>query len=358
MLVGALASLAVLKITVLDRDGATASVPGAPTAVTPQATTTLPRPTATAEPRRAFALTGLPLPPGAVGIARSRPIAVMVDNNEAAYPQVGLDRADVVIEALVEGGITRFLAVYESHEADLVEPIRSARTPFLHWALEFDAVYAHVGRAESAGPADSGSQIRDWGIADLDMEGGPNPSPEAFDRDPVRSAPHNVRANTTTLRSVATVRGYGRAPAFGEWRFDASAGNDARFAPGLDFEVRFGGISTEVAAWKWDASAGVYLRFMYGDPHRDGATRRQLSAANVVVVHAAMSLVDSSGHVLIENVGQGKAELYTGGRMMAATWRKPDDRSRTRFYGPDGAELALRPGNTWIEVVAEEPKID
>jgi len=352
---GAVAALGVLKLTVFDDSGATAATPRATAPVTPEARATLPAPTPTPEPKRTYALTGLPMAPQDAPNARRRPVAVMVDNNEAAYPQVGLDRADVVIEALVEGGITRFMAVYDSHEADLVEPVRSARTPFLHWALEFDALYAHVGRAESPGPADAGTQLRDWGLADLDMEGGEHPAAEAFDRDGARFAPHNVRTNTTALRSAATARGYGRLPAVGEWRFDANAGSDSRFSPGPEVEVRFGGISTELVTWKWDAAGGAYLRFMDGEAHRDGLTHRQLGATNVIVMHARTSVVDASGHVLIDNVGQGRAEVYTGGRAITATWRKPDDPSRTRFYGADGVEVLFRPGNTWIEVVADEP---
>src|SRR5687768_6328095 len=99
-----------------------------------------------------------------------RPVAVMVDNLAyAARPQLGLDKADLVYEALVEGGITRFMAVYLRQEPEMVEPVRSVRTPFLYLASELGAIVVHDGAAELEGDADAGRQMGEWSTPHIDQ---------------------------------------------------------------------------------------------------------------------------------------------------------------------------------------------
>lgn len=350
ILVAALAALAVLRLTLFSAGSGPSAAPAA--IVTRGLLSTLPLPTATPTPGRpTYPLTGLPMTDADLAQAqRHRPVAVMIDNNDAFNAPIGLDRADVVFEALVEGGITRFVAVYDSQDAGTIEPVRSARTPFLAWVLEFDALYAHVGRAESPGPADSGQQIADLKIADLDMEGGPNPVPEAYQRDPTREAPHNVATSTGALRAAAALRGFDRPPKLGEWRFATSNVTDAALPVATTISIDFGPIAASHPNWAWDEARGVYVRSADGVVQFDGATHQPLTATNVVVMHARNSVVDSNGHVLIDNVGQGPAEVYIGGHVIRGTWRKPDNASRTRFYDAAGNEISFRPGNTWIEV--------
>ncbi|MBA4180167.1 MAG: DUF3048 domain-containing protein [Anaerolinea sp.] len=283
--------------------------------------------------------------------AARRPIAVMIDNNIAALPQAGLDRADVVIEALVEGGITRFLAIYHSREAGRVGPVRSARTPFLRWVLEYDALFAHVGSSEETGDANAGMQIEEWKVADLDYQG-KRPVSEAFSRDGGREAPHNVYTSTGNLRKAADGRGYNRSPKFQPWTFETKALSSSTSRPAAErLTVGFGSLSPFTVRWEWDANSRTYLRSEYGSAHVDAATGKQLAASNVVVQYARSYVADGVGHVLIDNVGQGRAQVFMDGLVIEATWRKADDASRTRFYSQTGIELAFRPGATWIEVV-------
>lgn len=280
-----------------------------------------------------------------------RPIAVMVDNNSAAA-QMGLNRADVVIEALVEGGITRFLAVFHSQEAPRIEPVRSARTPFLRWALEYDALFSHVGSSEETGDADAGRQIIEWKVADLDYQGAKPVPGDTFARDSAREAPHNVYTSTANLRRAAESRAYNRAPTFQPWTFELkpSASSTVRL-PATRITVGFGSLSPFTVGWTWDASTRLYRRSQYGTAHLDASTNEQLTASNVIVQYARSYVADGVGHVLIDNIGQGRAQLFMDGTVIDATWRKADNASRTRFYSPTGLEIGFRPGATWIEVV-------
>ncbi|MEO6398900.1 MAG: DUF3048 domain-containing protein [Tepidiformaceae bacterium] len=281
-----------------------------------------------------------------------RAIAVMVDNNSAAVPQTGLTRADVVIEALVEGGITRLLAIFHSQEAVRIEPVRSARTPFLRWALEYDAIFVHAGSSEETGDADAGRQIGEWGVANLDYLGARPVASDTFARDRFREAPHNVYTSTANLRRAAGSRGFNRAPTFQPWTFElgAPASSIARLAA-TRITVGFGPLSPFTVGWTWDPGTRLFRRSQNGSAHVDAATNEQLTAANVIVQYARSYVVDGPGHVLIDNIGQGRAQLFMDGIVIEATWRKTDNASRTRFFSPTGLELGFRPGATWIEVV-------
>ncbi len=340
------AGAAWVAVEVRDSDGSSGAT--VPTATSTSAPTVSPSPAATSTPTAVTLLTGEPVSASVEAARRGlRPVAVMMDNAPGAFPHTGLDHADIVIEALVEGGITRFFAVFHSQEAARIEPVRSARTPFLYWALEYDALYAHVGSSDTPGDADAAGQMFEWGIADLDMAG---VAFAAYFRDPDRPAPHNVVTSTGELRLAAEGLGYDHAPKIEPWRYrSASTVTGGVVVPSV--EIKLAEWSRTEIRWDWDAGSGRYLRWQDGERHVDGETNKQLAFANVAVIFAASSVVDEGGHVLIDALGQGDAVVLTGGQFIRGTWRKPIRESRTRFYGPDGVEVRFAPGPTWIEVV-------
>src|SRR5262249_15833287 len=132
-------------------------------------------------------LSGLPVDPA----VNQRPVTgVMIENSVQARPQSGLNQAGVVFEAIAEGGITRFLALYQDTTPDNVGPIRSARPYYEQWALGFDAGYAHVG-----GSPEALNDIKAWGVRDLDQFYNSG----SYHRISSREAPHNVYTGITTL---------------------------------------------------------------------------------------------------------------------------------------------------------------
>jgi hypothetical protein len=278
-----------------------------------------------------------------------RSLAVMIDNLEPATPQAGLDQADVVIETLVEGGITRLMAVFHSKEPDVIEPVRSARTPYLYWASEYDSLYAHVGSAEMDGPADAGIQIVEWGIPNLDL--GANLK-TGYSRDPKRLAPHNVMTGAASLRQGAEALGYSPTAASpASWAFAGVEGLlQGTFAPA--FSVRWGAFSPKfVASWQWDPASQRYLRTQYGKPQFDAVSGARLGFANVVIQYTNVWIADNGGHVLMDVVGEGRAQVFAGGQLIEGTWHKAGARDRTQFRTADGRPIPLLAGPTWIEVV-------
>lgn len=277
------------------------------------------------------------------------PLAVMVDNSPSAYPQSGLDRADLVYEAFVEGGITRFMAVFWRQDADQVSPVRSARTPFVIWASELGALYGHAGGAVTGNEANAIGQIYDWNVRDLDAF--LPVSDVAYYRSSERYAPYNLVGVTKKLRTAAASLAYAGPSTLAQWRFKAD-GEGTASAPAVGaFEVNFQErrYASSVIQWHWDEASRSWLRFQSGGQHKDAVTGKQLAFKNVIVMRVPWDVVDFSGHVLLQQIGEGPATVFLDGRAIEGTWRKKDRLGRTRFYDRQGVEIALNRGPIFIE---------
>jgi hypothetical protein len=281
------------------------------------------------------------------------PVAVMIDNFPwDTRPQIGLDKADVVYEFLVEGGVTRFMAVYQSQEAERIRPVRSARTPSVLLAAEWDALLAHVGAAEAPGAANATRRMREWQVRDLDGDAGPGP----FWRERDRPAPHNMATSTGALRARAAELGWAPRRQIADWQ--RAEGGDGRadgtaLRVAYNFKLEYAAQPQFAVAWTYDEATRSYRRAMAGEPHRDGVTGEQLAAKNVVVQLHQARVATREGHVLYEQIGEGSAVIFRDGTAVRATWtkRSPDD--RTRYWYPDGTEVALEPGATWVALLPE-----
>jgi hypothetical protein len=236
-------------------------------------------------------------------------------------------------------------------------PVRSARTPFVVWADELGALYAHAGSADTDNDANAGGQVRAWGIFDLNAFT-PGPA-SAFYRETDRVAPYNLATATHWLREAGDRLGYAGPPRVEPWQFKADRGAAGDSAPAGGVEITFHDrwVAWQKIQWQWDSASKSYLRFQFGGPFMDAGTNEQVRAKNVIVMKAAAYEVDSSGHVLVDQIGTGEATVFLDGRAIAAKWVKPDRRARTRFYDASGAELSLNRGPTWIEVIAPTSRL-
>ena len=307
------------------------------------------RPLAISRPQASVTPTPAPAASDA-SLSAAPPVAVMVDNWTEARPQSGLDRADVVYEALVEGGITRFLAIYTDSEADWIEPVRSARTQFLPLALEWGTVYLHVGAAEEAGPADAARLLREWRLRAVDEPG----NESVIRRDPARQPPYNAVTDTTGARGLARTRGWGLLPTDTPWPRKAEGGASGPAASTLSFDFDRDGLNggSFAVRWQYDAASNSYLRWQAGAPHRDGRSGQQLTAKNVIVQLAEVRPAgDRAGHVLYPAEGTGRALVLLDSRALAATWRKDSPAGRTRYLDDQGRDIPLNPGPTWIALL-------
>jgi len=290
---------------------------------------------------------------------KRRPLGVMIENHTDARPVIGLSRADVIYEAVAEGGITRFLAVFLCQDAGDIAPVRSARTYFLDWVSEYDALYAHVGGANTPGPANALGQIRDYGIMDMDQFGLGFPT---YWRGTDKLAPHNVHSTTKKLWEAAEERKFGVEDENGkrwddkfvQWKFKDDASLESRGSQG-DITVPFWDqYSDYTVTWKYDRDANVFRRFHGQETQTDPLTKEHLSAKNVIVQFQTEKKANDGypdGHLLYGTVGSGKALIFQDGKATEGKWVKDSRTARTKFLDAKGKEVELVRGLVWIETI-------
>lgn len=302
---------------------------------------------------------------------KRRPLAIMIENHAEARPQSGLSLADVVYEAVAEGGIMRFMGVFYCGIAGgsvNVAPVRSARTYFLPWVLEYDALYNHVGGAGVCSDptvderAKALCQIDQYDIKDMDQFGISFPTcyrnPDRLDH-PVATE-HTMVCVTDKLEALAATRGWTNVDASGvawdknfvPWQFKDDAKASDR---GASFSATFTawkGYSDYTVKWVYDAASNSYKRFNGGAPHMDLETKDQLTAKNIVILYAAETgPVDDHMHLLYADVGNGSGLLFQDGKNIKITWKKPTRTSRTQFFDTAGREVSFNRGQIWIEML-------
>lgn len=295
-----------------------------------------------------------------------RPLGVMVENHVDARPTLGLSRADVIYEAVAEGGITRFLAVYLCQDAGDIAPIRSARTYFLDWVAEYDAAYAHVGGANTAGPADALGQIRDYDIKDMDQFGLGFPT---YWRGTDKLAPHNVHSTTKKLWDAAKERKFGPEDDKGNrwdknfvlWKFKDEAAITTR-GDQKPIVVPFWAQSPDyTVTWKYDKNTNSYQRFHQETAQVDPITKEQISAKNVVIQFETERDANDGypdGHLLYGTTGSGKALIFQDGKAIQGKWQKQSRTSRTKYLNASGKEVEFDRGLIWIQTIPVLNKVE
>ncbi|MCL5784699.1 MAG: DUF3048 domain-containing protein [Patescibacteria group bacterium] len=307
------------------------------------------------------------------------PLAVMIENHTDARPQSGLSYADVVYEAVAEGGITRFMGVYLCNLGDVqVGPVRSARTYFLDWLSEYDALYAHVGGANSAGPANALGQIIKYNIKDLNQFSIGFPT---YWRDYQRlghpvATEHTMYSTTQKLWEIGAKRGWVNPDSDGQrwesgftpWKFKDDSPNKsgqitaAGLTPASKIGVEFWqGYSDYSVSWAYDASCNCYKRSNGGAPHMDLDNNQQLSARNIVVQFEKESRAndgyEGNVHLIYGTIGTGKALIFQDGNAIEGKWIKQSRTARTKYVDLKGKEIAFNRGVIWIQTVPEGSQV-
>ncbi len=296
-------------------------------------------------PAAADPLDGEPVP---AAVAARRPIGIIVDNHPGARPQWGLGAASRVYEAVTEGGITRYLAVFGPQDADRVGPIRSVRTQFLDYALELNAVVAHVG-----GNADALDLIPRLHIMNLDEFRYAG----AFHRviRPGVAYEHTTFTSTAVLRALAARAGAGDAPPADAplWKDDAPRGRRPAAARAtIDFSIPAYRVS-----WVYRPDSNDYARLLTGAPAVDAATGSMLAAKVIAIAavprtHGRTRIGEDTWTFL--DLGSGRAWVLEDGAVIPGEWHKASPSDRLRFFDESGREIAFDRGPEWIEVIPPE----
>ncbi len=283
-------------------------------------------------------LTGLQVDPS---VNERSVTAIMIENSMDARPQSGLNQAGVVFEAIAEGGITRFVALFQDTEPDYIGPVRSARPYYITWLLGFDAAYAHAG-----GSAEALSLITQWHVKDLQH------SSSYFWRVNNRIAPHNLYTSIAKLWEYETAKGYGKSnftPLARKAKEEPVATPTAKT---INFNISS---ATFNVHYDYDAATNSYKRSEGGAPHVDEKSGAQLSPK--VVVALIMPQGKNGQYYTYQTIGTGQAFIFQDGTVTVGTWKKDSNNANLSFTDASGAELKLNPGQTWFTALGDASSV-
>ena len=286
-------------------------------------------------------------------VAARHPVAVMIDDHRAARPQSGFNDAAVVWHAPAEGGIPRYMLVFQDRIPPSVGPVRSARQYYIAWAAEWRAVYAHVG-----GSPQAMRTLREKGRGQLVYNadefrwGG-----TYFHRTRDRFAPHNVYTSGKELYQLSRRVGAKNVPMKPAWRF-ASDKHILLRPEGGRITVVY---SQNTIIYRYDRRSNTYRRAVSGEKRQiDRGTDKPVAPKNVVVMVMSFGrLNDGSNKNRLEAqvIGKGQAWISTNGKTIKGTWRKSSMTGPTRFYDAAGKLVTLTVGQTFVQVMPRGSKI-
>jgi hypothetical protein len=273
-------------------------------------------------------------------------LGIKVGNSHPERPQAGLDRADVIYEELVEGGETRFLALFLTNQAPRVGPVRSVRTVDHKILRPLGALFGYSGGV----PPIVSDLRRTPGVTDV----GADRAADAYYRSSVRSAPYNLYTATDRLW-----RGHIGSPPKPQFSFlsssdDASAGGDQA---ANEVKFSFAGNASAVR-YEYDHPTGRYQRFSGDSPQlvEGNSHGVQLAFRNVLVQIVQVSqgsTIDRAGDRSrdVSMIGSGAAVLFRGGRAFRGRWQRSSVSDPTQFVNASGSPLRLAPGETVVELL-------
>ena len=280
-----------------------------------------------------------------------RPIAVMIDNVGSARPQAGLNDAYMVYEIIVEGNLTRLLAIYKDVDLEKIGPIRSSRHYFLDYALENDAIYVHFGWSPQA----------ESDISSLNVENinGMQESSASFWRVRDKSAPHNVVTSTEKILEIAERKGYST---ISEKESVLNYVTD-------EVDLTEGSIATNITipystsykvTYKYDKQTKRYTRGYNNTTQKDWETEELVTTKNIIITFAQnTTLNDGSGkdRQNLSNIGTLDGYYITNGKAIKIKCYKSSRSAQTVYKDFNGNEIEVNDGNTFVQIVPTSSKV-
>ncbi len=280
-----------------------------------------------------------------------RPIAVMYDNHNQAWPQSGLNKAYLVYEIIVEGGETRLMALYKGADLDLIGPVRSARHYFLDYAMENDAIYVHFGWSPQAQ-----SDIKKYSINNIN---GIYEDGSTFWRSKKKYAPHNAVTSTKNILTSATNKGY-RTTSDKEsvlkYTADEVELKDARTATSITIPHS----NLQTVRYEYDEENKVYKRYARNKAQTDWETAEPITTKNIIVTKCENYTLNDSenkGRQGLKNIGTFDGYYLTNGKVIEIKCIKNARDERTIYQDLEGNEIEVNDGNTWINICPIDAEI-
>ena len=299
--------------------------------------------------------------------SNQRPIAVMYDNNVGNYAHAGLQDSYINYEIIVEGGLTRIMALFKDKDVALIGPVRSSRHYFLDYAIESDAIYTHYGWSTYAENDIKSLHVNNInGLYD----------DEPFWRDSKIAAPHNVFTSTNKIYEYAKKKNYKTTS--NDWKLlnyttdnvvlnkpigtktvtNEETGKNEK----IDIEnpelIKADSLSIpysnyQIRSYQYNSDKKVYMRFMNGEAHIDKITNQQLSFKNIIIEKVSNRQLDSYGRQDLNTTPSGEGYYITNGYALPVKWNKESRTSKTIYKYSNGKEVKINDGNTFIQIIPE-----
>lgn len=260
-------------------------------------------------------------------VAKRPVLGVMIENHPDARPQTGLDAASIVFEAVAEGGITRYLALYQEDMPKEVGSVRSVRAYYLDWAMGFDASLAHVG-----GSADALALVDSRDAKSLNQF----KFSEPYQRASRLEAPHNMFANLAGLQDLQDELGHETAK-FDEIPRSADSPSEKPTAPKVSIDFSTPEYAVE---FRYRPESNDYVRYLAGSPDVDNATKRPITVKNIIILKMKRPVASA--------IGEGEALVFKDGKVTTASWKQASHKERVKITDDQNNEVPLNRGDSWF----------
>jgi len=275
----------------------------------------------------------------------------MINNISVARPyHSGLQDAYLVYEIIVEGGITRLMAVYKDKDTERIGSIRSSRHYFLDYALENDAIYVHLGWSPTAK-----SDITTLGVNNINgLYDNVHWRDNSLNVDMEHTAFTSIKkiSDITSKKNYRTTTTTDPLLNYTVEEIDLSKETNGEVATNVS--VRYS--TTTTTSYKYNEDEKVYYRLVNNKAHVDYVTKEQYTAKNIIVAFVSNGALrgDSSGRQDLNNIGTGEGYYITNGYAVPITWEKSTRKSQTIYKLKNGAEIQVSDGNTYIQIAPEK----
>ena len=282
---------------------------------------------------------------------KSRPIAVMINNADVARPvQSGLQDAYIIYEIIVEGGLTRYMALFLDQTTERIGSVRSSRHYFLDYVLENDALYVHHGQSPQAA-SDFKTLKIDRIVADNSKTGWRDKGLKSPTTGKKLAVEHTLFTNIEKINkgigSKRTERNNDLLLNYSIDELDLSTMEGAQEANKI--LIKYSGY--EKTQYEYDGENKVYNRFVNGKEHKDYVTGKQYTFKNIITYKVKnTSLGDNKGRQDISNIGKGEGYYISNGYAVPITWEKSSRKSQTVYKYKNGEEIVVNDGNTFIQI--------
>jgi hypothetical protein len=292
----------------------------------------------------------------------NHPIAMTVNNHVSARPQHGLNKADVVLEILAEGGITRLVPIfYQNYDVEKVGPIRSLRYYMIEFALGYgDAMILHHGWAGHDGApfetyrekTDARGAVRKHGVKSIQTAGSTYRDQEKARKDGYVHALYTgfgkvvPEVNRLVAGQKWKLGGEVVEPISFKFDEDISSRGDVK---GFDFSFMSLGGSDYKIKFEYDIQSNTYKRSVGNKQDIDLNDNKQISPKNVIIEwHEYADGRDGHGRLIIETIGEGDVQIFRDGKLIEGKWKKECMKCRTKYYNKDGSAIEIVRGQIWI----------